>query len=500
MQIPIKAHICTMKEIRTKDTYYFWGEKISEEVLHRTYAPSGKQCEQMIHERKLDGIGYLKQRGPSFASTTNRKKHQYQWCQTTSTSTKNAYLEEITAYWDLTTGTIQSHLFTKTNCEYNKQICSSPEGTLIWNNNMEQLCSYTFKKEIFNGKATFYNNASDINKKAIIIPELEMAVYDLKIPHPNVTKCFDRNSTKLNSETGFLFIISNCTVTEGKRTKRSLDNEIGNPELMATQLNFVSNQHNKDIKILQQKFNYILCQMQNEIQFNQRLLSKLYPSEIMSRYLQAQREAASYGDVLIEKLCHKANLTLIKSLRMNNKSFALRPIAQYMTGNETKIVQHKMGNVWQMGVTKTDRETTGYVNYEINGKEISYLNSEMIREPLPIKGLSLTMRKIAIEQQIYDFEKSALQLQEIKDQSIQTMLTRLETLKLYGRDNHQEGELDQNEWEFDTTNSIWTPIKHPAWTIFTTVINLLSHLWAIVWTIIIIAVIVKLCNDKRSNQ
>ena len=493
LQVPLKAHICTLKETRTEDTYYFWGEKISVEKLHRTYAPSEAECKQMVYERKLDGIGFLKQKGKNFASTNNKKEHNYQWCRTMSTSTKNAYWEEVTVFWDLTRGTLQSHLFTRTDCEFIKGSCKSPEGILIWKPDREQLCSYIQKKEFFDGKAIYYNNSS-AKQKAIIIRELEMTIYDLRKPHHNVTTCFGNNTTKLSSETGFLFIITNCTLKEKRRNRRSVQTGSENPDFVATQMNFLSNQHNEDVETLHRNFNYILCQIQNEIQFNQKLLSQLYPSEVLSRYLKAPRDAAKYGDVIIEKTCKRASVALIRSLQLDNESYAIRPVAYYTIGNKSKIVQHKMGNVWQIGTVTTKLKTTGFVNFEVDNMQLTYLDSELVNNPLPVKRLSLTMEKIEYEQPEYDFEKSTLQFARVRDQSIQTMITNLEVLRKYENYDQQEDEGEQRDWESEATNLEWIPIKHPVWTVFITITNILSHLWAIVWTIIIIIILVKGCK------
>ena len=142
------------------------------------------------------------------------------------------------------------------------------------------------------------------------------------------------------------FFIYNHELHVERKTqkKRSVQTGSETPNFVATQMNFLSNQHNEDVETLQRNFNYILCQVQNEIQFNQKLLSKLYPSEVLSRYLKVQRDAASYGDVIIEKTYKRASLTLIRSLQLNSESYAIRPVAYYTIRNKSKLYNIR----WEM--------------------------------------------------------------------------------------------------------------------------------------------------------
>ena len=90
-----------------------------------------------------------------------------------------------------------------------------------------------------------------------------------------------------------------------------------------------------------------------------------------------------------------------------------------------------MGNVLQIRTVTTKSKTTGFVNFEVDNMQLTYLDSELVNNPLPVKKLSLTMKKIAYEQPEYHFEKSTLQFARVKYQSIQTMLTNLEVLRKY---------------------------------------------------------------------
>ena len=144
--IPVQAYICTLQDVVSDNTFYFWGEKISVDIAKETYAPTIAQCLQMEDERRLDGVGFLRESEEGFFQTDNKKNPWYRWCTKTSSITRNAFLERITAFWDITTNTIQSHLFGKTGCNFTERACSTAKSVLIWKNDYRQVCKQLEKK------------------------------------------------------------------------------------------------------------------------------------------------------------------------------------------------------------------------------------------------------------------------------------------------------------------------------------------------------------------
>ena len=266
------------------------------------------------------------------------------------------------------------------------------------------------------------------------------------------------------------------------------------PDFEATQLNFLEQKLQKQFKSLERRVDFALCQIQNEIQFGQGLLSKLFPSEILSRYAGRQVEAAVYGDVLIEKACKRGNVTLVNSLRLGNGTYAIRPIALYQWGNETRMVQFRTGNVWELGVeAKTRNAINSVATFQIGGVLFTYDNATLLEGAVPVNELSLSLSIGPVEQPVYDFEKSRTCLNRIEDQSYQTVQKHLENMQIYTK-RDQEG----MDWRGSRERIGVIPGgPNVGWTIFMTCLGFLSHIWSVIWTALCIFVVVKSCRSRR---
>ena len=510
--IPINGYACSLKTENYQARMYFWGEKILQTSTPIISGTTVEQCATMIATKKLPGIGPLHQRNTITYQTHNAIIPTYKWLQTINDQTINAYMEEITFFYDFATDNILTDLTKTGTCKYDNGFCKTETVTLVWQKQNNKFCKYLKNSSHYQGETKLHYDNTD-TLISVEIPEITVAFNEFKPTNSKILQCFTETNMEVRQTYNDFVLVSNDCFSQ-RQTLPSLPakifsainntkSTINDPEnLIIPLLDFLSTTITDHIEQLEKQINLLQCQNNQETQLQMKLLARMFPSEVLSKLVNRKTAATSQGNVLSELSCTKASAHLTPSLRYEHNRYATRPIALLHTPNKSIIIQQQPDGYWSDSIKAFSQvPIQGLMTFKVKNRIITYNNMTLMAEPLEVNRLFYTTMNISVAIPKYDFTRSTMILQPpIQNEALSSMQAALTELQFQSHiANDPNNGLFFKDGIYASQavhNSILTPLSkvtNPALIILVTLIHILNSLWSIFFTIALCYLIYKYC-------
>lgn len=153
--------------------------------------------------------------------------------------------------------------------------------------------------------------------------------------------------------------------------------------------------------------NYLECQIESVLTSNTKLLSNQYPGKVLSQLLGGKRAAITVGDILTEIECQRVNVTVLRSLFLQNK-YATRPLVQFIDSSNTSIIAQIFpdSNAY-VGIHFYELYTPGRIfTFNIAGRFYNYVNYTLSHANMHINSLRPTFEPIIENYKPLDYMKA----------------------------------------------------------------------------------------------
>ena len=144
-----------------------------------------------------------------------------------------------------------------------------------------------------------------------------------------------------------------------------------------------------------------------------RLMSRLYPSAVLSEFLNDNTLSSSEGDILAKHKCFSKNVILKPSLYIGKNRWSTKPRGYFHDNNSSITVQMLEDNIWTTEpkfFQKTKLEST--MSFVIAGSVYSFTNGTLMNNPEPIQTLYLGTTNFTSDIKNIDFSKTDLLIGE----------------------------------------------------------------------------------------
>ena len=354
----------------------------------------------------------------------------------------------------------------------------------------------------FSGKINLHKvSLSKIDK--ISIPELTTEFKNFVRVSDDIKRCFP-NKIIYQTVHDYVVVSDHCLPQNDIRLS-NFTAHLKNLNQQSEQLNFLFDSLVEDIKNLEDKLDKMSCHLENEIQFNHKLLAKMFPSQILSKLVNRDAAAAITSNILSEFACTKVTLKVLPSLKFGGNKFAIRPLAHFSKDNTTQFVQWSSSEFWS---TKINEFTTKPVNelltFKIDNLVLSYKNMKLLQIPEKTKKLKFEFNNKKIKIPKFDFTAAEEVLAKTKHNeafsSIHVALTELRMKQeMLEATNNPIGDPFSSARRVETYGSIVTPltkIHNPYLISLYWILHFLGNLYTIVLTIILIVIFCKACRTS----
>ena len=502
--VPIRGYACSLTQSSYVSHFYFWGEKFVDKSPAMMQAPTPEQCLSMIAEKQVPGIGTLSQHGPKMWATQNVDEVEYAWLRTRQGVTVNAYLQEVTLYYNVLTGKMVTDLVKTTECEVKDNFCKTSTMTLLWQHNREDLCAYLQRSEVYGGRLEVHFDADDKLMK-IDIPQLTMQFEDFVRVEKEIEDCFP-DLKLVRTLSNFIIATTNCEWS-GNNITFAPPAGSDDPDVTATQLNFMMDTFTRMIGNLERKLNFANCRSNNEIQFIYGLLAKVFPSRVLAHLTKRKTAAVIMGDVISELSCVKKDVHVVPSLRYEEKLYATRPLGALDINGTATLVQWTPGEFWSTEIRFFQKqELQASVSFHVSNYTLTYNGPTLVAKPMSLIQLRHDFAKIGQNIPDFDFTTARTNLHKYgRGEAFLDLQASIAELSFQQEviNEQKSGANFEASANMAIHNSAVTPyanVTNPALIVLITILNILGHLWSVFWTGCVIFVVYRyVCRPNRVN-
>ena len=550
--VPIKAYACTV-EIKSQKTYLsFLGTRTQTPIETIRITPSVAMC-MAIHESKMSTLaGKLQKIDETVYATSNKLKLHFYWLSETTFRIYNVYLEYMHIYYNFVEDRIVKDSILTEHCDIKLKTCVSDGKRLIWNNEETHFCDEVNTAKIYAGNSIlqFDDNQELISIK---IPELSSVYKNLMNVSSRYLSCFTKEDIILIDIDGILIQLNNCrklvhsikqihmsnnlaeilhlhnvladNIFSNKTIYNSkIDLEFKNKhsqthfyEISSTlpgELNFIMSSLTQLISRLEDKIDFLDCELNRQISFNTKLWARKFPKTVLNFMLDNNEVGAkTQGDILRSQNCIQVNITLKSTLHLAQDIFATRPLGYIKTNGKDVLFQYNMDNLWNRNIVYITRNPeTRLMTFRINDILISYKNNSLLNKAPNVKKLSTRQINYKLNITRTDFSIARIFLGDrvVADESDFSIKTAINALK-FDRDTEFISSLDFWETAQNTNveriteqhSPVIQKIRNafsPVMDFFSGLFKVLQNLYVIPITLIIVWIIYQLCKVKCTGK
>ena len=493
---------------------YFLGEQVLDKGDKIQKPTSLADCSEMIRNKNVKGIGRLTRIHPNIYATSNKFKPKYGWMREIKTVVSNVYLEYTHIYYDFFNGQIISGASLTSHCNFFQNYCILDNSILMWTASNFNLCSLLSSSHIFTGPSQLHYNTSGTLSK-IEVKHLSMTFVDFGKAPTNIVSCLPDNPMTFITTEDFVISLNNCSLLNHKYPPQPFPKSFNNvhPEaenhrmnfIMSEEVQFLYDNQVRQIQKLETELDFMQCQNNRHNQFQYRLLSKLYPSDILQFFLKRPAAAISSGNLLRELQCKTVSASLNPSLVIDQYRFATRPLAIWREGNTSQLIQYVTEQYWSTTIGHyTSHRTHGYSTFVINGNAYTYLNATLISQTVPINALHVSAFNLSVKFPDYNFNLPNVFLShDAVSDDFSALAATVNELSLQSSIIHDNLFETTNPETYENSSSgtsylsRLSKIHNPFQIAFLQIMHLLSSAWALLLTIGAAIFIYKKCKTKK---
>ena len=550
--VPIKAYACTV-EIKSQKTYLsFFGTRTETPIDTIKITPSVAMC-MAIHESKMSTLaGKLQKIDETLYATSNKLKLYFYWLSETSFRVYNVYLEYMHIYYNFVEDQIVKDTILTEHCDIKLKTCISNGKRLIWNNDETDFCDELNTAKIYVGNSILQLDDHQ-ELISIKIPELSSVYKNLMNVSSRYLTCFTKEDMILIDIDGILIQLNSCRklVHSIKQIHMSnnlaeilhlhnvlADNIFSNKTIYNSQidlefinkhsqthfyeisstlpgeLNFIMSSLTQLISRLEDKLDFLSCELNRQTSFNTKLLARKFPKTVLNFMLDDNGVSAkTQGDILRAQNCIQVNVTLKSTLHLAQDIFATRPLGYITTNGKDVLFQFNMDNLWSRNIVYITRNPeTRLMTFRINDVLVSYQNNSLLNKAPNIKKLSprQTNYKLNITKTDFSIARIFLGDRLINDESDFSVKTAINALKFDGDtefisslDFWKTAQKTNIERITEKHSPVVQKIKNafsPFMDFFSGLFKFLQNLYVIPITIIVVWIIYQLCKIKCTGK
>ena len=517
-RIPLRAYFCSLKIETFTSKMFFWGEQSFTKDSTKYYSPSFQTCTAMFRNKFHPQFGELEQSTPQLWNTNRKIAPRYVWLQTLNLINTNAFLKATQVYYNVVTRKVMTNLENTDHCKFDSGFCTTPTKIIVWEPNNTDICQFIKSAKIHEAHANLHF-AKNQTLTRIDIPTITSSFTQFHKLDKHIIGCFVNPRDKLfQTYEGFILQLQGCS----KRIKnyshlkdKFLTSQYGNVSIqvrankISAEFNYLFNIQRKTLMQMEAELNFLECKQNNLIRKHMKLLSRLYPSSILSEILGRPVGATVTNDILTEKSCSTHNLTLIPTLWLNEDTFSTKPLATLTAHNKTTTLQLLEENIWSADMNfLTKTAVSGYLSFSIGGRVFSYLNGTLLQSPVKVTMIGIKPPKLDLQYKNEDFTLSGVLLDKpLQSDSMLAMEIALKNLQFERQmQNYQSG---KQLWV--ETSALNTPIS-PAGKIIRSgsgldflrglisIISFLSQFWGTLLTAGATYFVVRSCCGKHEKK
>ena len=516
-RIPLKAYLCTKKIETFTSKMFFWGET-SFTKDDTFYQPLSFQlCTTMFRNKFHPTMGLLDQSTPQLWNTNHKITPTYSWLHTLKLSLTNVYLKEISASYNVITRTVITTFENTAECTFDTGFCTTPTKIIIWQPNNTDICQIINLAKIHESDAQLHFTKTHILTR-IDLPKITSSFTQFHKIDRHILKCFPTKQDKiLQTYEGFILQLQDCSKKIKKFShlkERFMAPKWGNTSTLikapkvSAEFSYLFNIQRKAMIRMESEIHLLECKQDNLNRKNMKLLSRLYPSHILSEILGHSVGATVTNDLLTEKSCISHDIILNPTLRLNADTFSTKPLANLTFINNSVTVQLLEENIWSTDMNFVTKKTvTGYLSFSIGNRIISYFNGELLQTPIKVTTARTKPPKLNSNYQNKKIALSKESLhQPLQSDSILAMEMALKTLQSNQQLNQYQ--FEKQSWaNSKLTNSYLRQPKtlqnHHAFNLFKGIlffINILSQIWGTLLTAFAAYLIFRTCCAENTKK
>ena len=333
LKIPMFA--CSLSVTRWTTTKFFFGAKTSKIFDPIFQAISVSRCNKIALTLRDEVLGNLVSLNSDTFGTTNDVKVQYSWPKGVSGEVFNIILKNTSFIFEQTNRRMFSPLSEMKHCEISACFCKDQKFVFIWQFDANFLCPVLTEGK--NGSDAFLTNLHYLqngNLSFIEIPQMALSFHSEVACSTYVKSCF-AGRLVVCLPNGYILDLKTCNDSNNfdffKLKMMSSAPLFGVRPESAT-LNFISDVSATFLSELTHSVNFVDCKIEHSMSIMLRLLSKTYPSEILSLLLNRTVGALSIGDTLGLLHCENKTVTVKPFLKVGHL-FSTRPLVDVFVNN-----------------------------------------------------------------------------------------------------------------------------------------------------------------------
>ena len=516
-RIPLRAYFCTKKTEKFTSTMFFWGDT-SFTKDSTSYQPLLFQvCTRMFRNKVHPTLGLLYQSTPQLWNTNRKYTPKYVWLRTLQSTLTNVYLKETQVYYNVITRKIITNLENTDQCKFEDGFCTTPTKIIVWQTNSTDICQFLNIAKIHESDAKLHFTKDYILTR-IDLPKIASSFSQFRDIDKHIVGCFTNPKEKiLQTQEGLILQLQGCSKKIKKFShlkEKFMIAKWGNisdpniPTKVSAEFNYLFDIQRNTMIRMESEINFLECKQDNLIRKHTKLLSRLYPSHMLSEILGRPVGATVTNDVLTEKSCSSHNLTLQPTLWLNDKTFSTKPLANLTLTNASVTVQLLEENIWSTEIVfLTNTAVTGYLSFSIGGHIVSYLNGTLLQSPVKVTPIGIKPPTFDLKYENEDFTLSGiLSNKPLQSDSMLAMEMALKTLQFDQQMNqYQPGKQLWRNFRLTDTKKTPHKIFHniQGSTFFrgiSSILNFLSQIWGTILTTFAIYIVVQTCCGKSKKK
>ena len=501
--VPLVAYLCSQSTIEFITNKYFVGEEKLDKVGPSIEAITAEECRELLNNKRSATLGALIKTSSNNWSTQNEANIQYKWMQTLRFRETNLFIRRTKIYYNIFNGDIVADEFDKGQCHAAQEKCQCKEVTMIWKHRPNSLCNYIMRRSVHNGTIKVHYRQDEIEK--IDISEIGIEFKNFIKTNSNITRCFSNESTILQTFHNFIINLNDCK--DLKKSEIGADDLVEPDDLeVGERMNFLSTKMSALIAQVENQIHLMNCRLSSEFQFYNNLLARLFPSRILTRMINKETAAIWSNDVIQQLSCTRHTVQLLPSLEYGER-FATRPLGKINLANSSVLLQWTDSEYWSSEIMRSDsRINKGIMSFKIGENFISYMNGTLMETNPLIQTLKHVFNDIPLRIPSFDFTEFDRKVNKVnKNTEVTSIHDVIAWIKLK-QDVLERGQTasGNDEGHYYALTRLSTPFGHINSSFFVIIhfiIQILTHIYTTIWTILIIlATYWYCCHSRRANN